>query len=89
MDVTEVDREVPTVTSRAKAGDKIYLNLFDEGSGIDFSQLRALGPDGEEIEPITVEEETGLLILPAAADTINVFIADLAGNKLQVILTIG
>lgn len=89
VDVRGVDREVPTVASCNKEGDELYLYLADSGSGIDFLSIEAAGLDGENIEPSTVDEETGCVILPAVSETINIYVQDLAGNKLQVILTIG
>lgn len=89
VDVTEVDREVPTVVSCSKVGDELHLYLSDAGSGVDYSKIEAYGLDGKEIKPVEIDEETGFVILPAASDTINVYVADLAENKLQLILTIG
>lgn len=89
VEVTEVDREVPKALSCKKEGDAIHLYLADDGSGVDFSKLEAYDSEGEELEPIKVEEETGKVLLPATTDTINVFAEDFAGNRLQLILTIG
>ena len=89
VEVTGVDREVPTALSCNKEGNKLYLYLSDDGSGVDFSKIEAMDLDGKEIEPIGADEEAGYVILPAASDTINVYVTDLAGNRLQLILTIG
>lgn len=87
--VTGVDREVPTALSCSKEGDELHLYLSDDGSGIDFSGIEALDLEGNEIEVIDVDEEAGRVTLPAVSDTINVYVTDQAGNKLQLILTIG
>lgn len=89
VEVTGVDREVPTAVSCSKEGDELHLYLSDAGSGVDFSKIEAVDLDGNEIEPIAVDEETGCVILPAVSTTINVYVTDLAGNKLQLVLTIG
>lgn len=89
VDVTGVDREVPTAVSCSKEGDELHLYLSDSGSGVDYSKIEAYGLDGNAIEPSAVNEQTGCVTLPAVSDTINVYVADLAGNKLQLILTIG
>lgn len=89
MDVTGVDREVPTVLSCTKEGDLLYLYLADAGSGVDFSKVEALDLEGRKLEPAAVDEQKGYVALPAASNTINVYVADFAGNKLQLILTIG
>ena len=87
--VTGVDREVPTALSCSKVGDELHLYLSDDGSGIDFSGIEALDLEGNEIDVISVDEEAGCVTLSAASDTINVYVTDQAGNKLQLILTIG
>lgn len=84
-----MDREVPAVVSCSKEGDELYLYLSDAGSGVDFSRIEALDLDGKLIEPTTVDTESGLVVLPAVSSTINIYVADLAGNKLQLVLTIG
>lgn len=89
VDVTEVDREVPTVVSCSKKDDEIHLYLSDAGSGIDYAKIEAYGLDGKEIKPVEIDEEAGFVMLPAASDTVNVYVTDLAENKLQLILTIG
>lgn len=89
VDVTGVDREVPTADSCSKEGDELHLYLSDSGSGVDYSKIEAYDLDGNMIEPSAVNEQTGCVTLPAVSDTINVYVADLAGNKLQLILTIG
>lgn len=89
VDVTGVDREVPTVVSSKKEGDELFLQFSDAGSGIDFSNIEALDLDGNKIEEMTVDEETGRVTLPVVSSTINVYVTDRAGNKLQLILTIG
>lgn len=89
VDVTGVDREVPTADSCSKEGDELHLYLSDSGSGVDYSKIEAYDLDGNAIEPSAVNEQTGCVTLPAVSDTINVYVADLAGNKLQLILTIG
>lgn len=88
VDVTGVDRDVPTADC-TKSGDMLYLYLSDSGSGIDFSAVEALDLEGNAVEPASVDEEAGCVILPAVSDTINVYVADKAGNKMQLILTIG
>lgn len=89
VDVTGVDREVPTAVSCSKEGDELHLYLSDSGSGVDYSKIEAYDLDGNEVELIDVDERTGCVILPAESETTNVYIADQAGNKLQLILTIG
>lgn len=87
VDVTDVDREVPSVVSCTKKDDLIYLYLADEDSGVNFDRIEALDLEGQIIEPVSVDEESGCVTYPAKSDTVNVYVEDLAGNKLQLVLT--
>lgn len=89
VEVTGVDREVPTVISCSKEGNLLHLYLSDAGSGVDFSKIEAMDLNGTKLEPTVVDEQKGYVTLPAASDTVNVYVEDLAGNRLQLILTIG
>lgn len=89
VEVTDVDREVPAVVSCTKKDGLLHLYLADEGSGVNFDRIEALDLGGKKIEPDSVDEETGCVTYPAVSDTLNVYVEDLAGNKLQLVLTIG
>ncbi len=88
VDVTTVDREVPVATSCTKEGNLIYLYLSDAESGIDYSAIRAVDLNGAEVEPVSVDEATGCVVFSDEADTLNVYISDLAGNRLQLVISI-
>lgn len=89
VEVTGVDREVPSVVSCTKKNGLLHLYLADEGSGVDFDRIEALDLEGKKIEPDSVDEEAGCVTYPAVSDTLNVYVEDLAGNKLQLVLTVG
>lgn len=88
VDVTAVDREVPVATSCTKEGSLIHLYLSDSGSGVDFSAIQAIDLDGQEVQPVSVDESAGCITFSDVEDTLNVYVPDLAGNKLQLILSI-
>lgn len=87
VDVTTVDREVPVAISCTRRGDLIYLYLSDENSGIDYAKIQAMTLTGEELLPVEVDEENGLLVFPDFKDSLNVYVPDLAGNQLHLILS--
>ena len=62
VDVTTVDREHPVVTSCTRHGDQIHLYLSDFGSGVDFSSIQAMDPNGTIIDPDSVDPATGCII---------------------------
>lgn len=88
VDVTTVDREVPVATSCTKEGNLIYLYLSDAESGIDFSAIKAIDLNGVEAEPVSVDEAAGCVVFSDEADTLNVYVSDLAGNRLQLVISI-
>ncbi len=88
VDVSTVDRELPIATSCTKKGDLLYLYLSDNESGVDFQSIRAIDLTGREIAPVSIEETTGCIVFPVVDDTLNVYVSDLAGNQLQLILSI-
>lgn len=88
IEVTSVDREVPVVTSCSRDEDRIYLYLSDWDSGVDFPAIQAVDPNGSAVIPDFADPATGCVIFSEITDSLNVFVPDLAGNKLQLILTV-
>lgn len=88
VDVAAVDREQPVATSCTKKGDKLYLYLSDSESGIDYQSVEAIDLNGQNVTPASFDENTGCIVFPVTSDTLNVYVSDLAGNKLQLILSI-
>lgn len=88
IDVTAVDREVPVVTSCERDEERIYLYLSDWDSGVDFPAIQAVNLSGAPVIPDSVNPATGCVTFTEVTDSLNVFVPDLAGNKLQIVLTI-
>lgn len=88
IDVTTVDRELPIATSCTKKGDFMYLYLSDNESGVDFQSIKAIDLNGQEVIPASIEEAAGCVVFPVVENALNVYVSDLAGNQLQLILSI-
>lgn len=88
IDVTAVDREVPVVTSCERDEERIYLYLSDWDSGVDFPAIQAVNLSGAPVIPDSINPATGCVTFTEVTDSLNVFVPDLAGNKLQIVLTI-
>lgn len=88
IDVTTVDRELPIATSCTKRGDFMYLYLSDNESGVDFQSIKTTDLNGQEVMPASIEEITGCVVFPVVESALNVYVSDLAGNQLQLILSI-
>lgn len=88
IEVTDVDREIPVAVSCVKDGDLVSLFLSDNHSGVDFQALEAYDLNGNKVVPVSVDPARGCVAFSTTADTLNVYVPDLAGNKLQLILSI-
>lgn len=88
VDVATVDREVPVATACNKYDDTISLHLSDGISGVDFEKITAIDSNGQEMAPATVDKETGCVIFEDVKNTLHVYIPDLAGNQLHLIISI-
>lgn len=88
VDVAGVDRISPSAVGCRQEGSLIYLYLSDEFSGIDYDSLQAVALTGEAVTPVSVEPQNGCVTFSNLKETINVYVSDLAGNKLQLILSL-
>ncbi len=88
VDVSAVDREAPAATACTRKGNFIYLYLSDSVSGVDYDKVEAVSLTGEKILPDSIDEENGCLTFFGLEDTINVYVPDLAGNQLHLILAL-
>lgn len=88
IEVSGVDREVPSVTSCSREDDRIFLYVSDWDSGVDFPAIQAIDLNGSAVAPASTDPATGCVIFTDVTDTLNVFVPDMAGNKLQLILSI-
>lgn len=86
--VGNVDVEAPVIVSNDSDGENIYLNLSDTGSGINFDEIKAIDTQGNTVLPVFCDESTGRIGFTYPEDSLNVYIADYAGNTLQLVLSI-
>lgn len=87
-EVEGVDRDAPEVISHLRDGAFLYLYLEDSGSGVDYAQIKALDPDGNEVSPSSYDEEAGYVEFAYPSSSLNVYIPDKTGNQLHLILTV-
>lgn len=88
VDVTNVDKENPIAVGCSKEGDLVFLYLSDNLSGIDYENIKAATLTGETVEPASVDPSSGCVTFSGLTETVNVYVSDLAGNQLQLILSI-
>lgn len=88
IEVDSVDLDAPTIVSNQVRNGLVYLYLSDPGSGIHYEEILATAPDGQEVLPLSYDEETGCVIFRYPEQSLNVYIPDYAGNALHLILTV-
>lgn len=88
IEVDSVDLDAPTIVSNQVRNGLVYLYLSDPGSGIHYEEILATAPDGQEVPPLSYDEETGCVIFRYPEQSLNVYIPDYAGNALHLILTV-
>ncbi len=86
--VTDVDSASPSVVNSRKDSDRLYLYVEDEISGIDYDTVYAMGSDKRKIDPMSIDENEGLIIFRYPTASLNIYIPDKAGNQLQLLLTV-
>lgn len=86
--VGNVDTEVPMLVSNDWDKDNFYLNLSDNGSGINFAEIKAVDTKGRTIKPVSYNEATGRVVFKYPDEALNVYIPDNAGNTLQLALSV-
>ena len=86
--VSSVDNDAPTLVSSDMDDDYLYLYVADALSGIDPDGLwAATGEDEEEEVPVTWDAEKQCVIVPYPTDVVNVYVSDMSGNCLNLLLT--
>lgn len=85
--VTGIDTDAPYMVKHEKEGDNILVYVKDDGSGIDFENITTADMDGN-IEKPKYDEEKGIIYL-SDKKTVTLFVPDLKGNKLQLVITMG
>ena len=90
VEVSGIDRTSPVLVSNELKDGQLLLYLQDEegGSGIDYEHIYAADGTGEQLRPISWDEETGCVVFDYPAASLNIFVPDYAGNTLQLILTL-
>ncbi len=88
IDVDSVDLDAPTVVSNSTEDGLVHLYLSDPGSGVNYEAIRATSADGQEVLPLSYDEEAGCVTFLYPDSSLNVYIPDHADNALHLILTV-
>lgn len=88
IDVSTVDLSAPSIVSNSTEDGMVHLYLSDPGSGVNYEAIRATDPDGNEVLPLSYDEETGCVTFAYPEQSLNVYIPDHADNALHLVLTV-
>lgn len=86
--VNNVDSNSPIVMDSRMESGIIYLYVTDAESGVDYDGIHSVTLGGQTVEPVSVNPKEGLITFERQDESLNVFIPDLAGNELHIILTV-
>ena len=87
IDVSGIDNSAPELVKEEKIDNKLVLYLKDEGLGVDWENIYAETLDGGIIKPVSYNEEKGYVIFRFPGESVNIYITDLKGNLLHLVLT--
>lgn len=86
--VNNVDSNSPVVMDSRMENGIIYLYVADQESGVDYDGIHGAVLSGQPVEPASVNPEEGFITFERQKESLNVFIPDMAGNELHIILTV-
>lgn len=86
--VSGVDTKTPVLVSSHYEDGQIILVLSDEESGIDFDNIYGVTNDAETLYPIDFNREDNTVVFDCPVQFMNIYVPDLTGNTLQLLLTI-
>ena len=87
LQVRNVDLERPELIHQEKIGNELHLYVKDEGLGVDWDAVDGITGAGTIVKPLYCDEELGLIVFAFPEDNLNIYIPDVKGNTLQVLLT--
>ncbi len=81
--VENIDEEPPVFTRYYVEDHKLHIFFKDDGTGIDFKNIKAVDLNGTALFPVSYDEATGLVVFDYPQDAINIYIPDKAENMLH------
>ena len=59
----------------------VEFQVSDTQSGVSFDSIYGVDSDGDNVKPIDVNKESGVVTMPMKAESITVYLSDQAGNQ--------
>ena len=86
--VTTVDNLAPTVSSSSYEGENFVIFVEDDMCGVDYDGIYMETSAGSVILPVSYDAETGEVDFVYPSESVNLYIPDMQGNTLHVLLTV-
>lgn len=81
VQVTGVDCKAPTIVVETPTDNCIRLYVTDDLSGVNYETVYGIDKEGNPVQPISVDPETGIITFPYHKAVLDVYITDMAGNQ--------
>jgi len=86
VSIRNCDFTAPSIVSNNKKDGKIYFYLREDGCGIDYDTIYAIDIKGNKVLPSEYDEKKSCVVFNYPETSLNIYIADKAGNTLQLVL---
>ena len=86
--ITTVDNLAPTISSSSYEGENFVIYVEDDMCGVDYDGIYMETSAGSVILPVSYDAKTGEVDFVYPSESVNIYIPDMQGNVLHVLLTV-
>lgn len=88
LEIDTVDTKAPVYETSTQDSKRFYLYVSDNLSGIDYENITATDTEENPVEVDSYDTEKGCIVFPYPETTLDVYVPDIAGNTLHLILNV-
>ena len=83
VQVSLLDRTGPVIDKDSVdiGSGYVEFQVSDTQSGVSFDSIYGVDSDGDNVKPIDINKESGVVTMPMKAESITVYLSDQAGNQ--------
>lgn len=86
--IDNIDLDIPTCAVSSVEENRVWLQFMDQKAGVDWNTLEAVDRYGNEVIPISLDLDRGMVEFDCGQMPEKVCLADLAGNRAEVELEV-
>lgn len=87
VQVNHADTDAPSFINSQVSDQKVFLYVTDTATGVDYEAIYAKDASGDIFYPLSYDSADGCIVFGSPTSAINVYIPDMVGNELILILT--